>query len=171
MDEVRAVAAVLPNPRVFLGGEATAGPIADARRGQPVRAHRHARHVSSRQPDVLRRSVSATAAVRVHDLYDLRLSADLVTLSGCGTGLSVVVGGDEQLGLVRGLLYAGARAALVSLWDAHDGSTAEFMKTFYGYLQAGASKARAAQQAMREVRERHPHPFYWAPFTLLGDGG
>jgi len=44
------------------------------------------------------------------------------------------------------------------------------MKSFYGYLQAGASKARATQQAMREVREHHPHPFYWAPFTLVGDG-
>jgi CHAT domain-containing protein len=93
-----------------------------------------------------------------------------VTLSGCGTGLSVVVGGDEQLGLVRGLLYAGARAVLLSLWDAHDSSTSEFMKSFYAYLQAGAGKARAAQQAMRDVRARHPHPFYWAPFTLLGDG-
>jgi CHAT domain-containing protein len=102
-------------------------------------------------------------------LYQLRLSAELVTLSGCGTGLSVVVGGDEQIGLVRGLLYAGARAVLLTLWDAYDSSTAEFMKQFYGHLQLGWSKARAAQQAMRMLRERHAHPFYWAPFVLVGN--
>ena len=105
----------------------------------------------------------------VYDLYQLRLSAELVTLSGCGTGLSVVVGGDEQIGLMRGLLYAGARAVLLTLWDAYDSSTADFMKTFYGHLQKGWSKARAAQQGMWELRERHPHPFYWAPFALTGN--
>src|SRR5207245_2941039 len=68
------------------------------------------------------------------DLYQLRLPAELVTLSGCGTGLNVVVGGDELLGLVRGLLYAGALSVLVTLWDVNDQSTAEFMKWFYQHL-------------------------------------
>ena len=104
----------------------------------------------------------------VYDLYELRLAADLVTLSGCSTGLNVVVGGDEILGLVRGLLYAGARAVLLSLWDVHDMSTADFMQAFYGYSQSGSNKARALQLAMRELRERYPHPFYWAPFVLIG---
>ena len=83
--------------------------------------------------------------------------------------MSVVVGGDEQLGLVRGLLYAGARAVLHTLWDAHDCSTAEFMKAFYGGLPKGWSKARAAQEGMRELRKQYPHPFYWAPFALVGN--
>jgi len=107
--------------------------------------------------------------MNVYDLYELRLSAELVTLSGCGTGLSVVVDGDEQLGLVRGLLYAGARAVLLTLWDADDRSTADFMKGFYGRLQEGWSKTRAAQEGMRELRNRYPHPFFWAPFALIGD--
>jgi CHAT domain-containing protein len=105
----------------------------------------------------------------VYDLYQFRLSAELVALSGCGTGLSVVVGGDEQLGLVRGLLYAGAHAVLLTLWDAYDGSTAEFMTAFYGQVTSGKTKARAAQDAMRRVRESHAHPFYWAPFVLIGN--
>ena len=170
VDEVRAVAAVLPNPRVFLGSEATVGQLRT--HGADSRFVHIATHGMFRRDNPMFSSIRlGDGPLSVYDLYDLRLSAELVTLSGCGTGLSVVVGGDEQLGLVRGLLYAGARAVLLTLWDAHDSSTAEFMKTFYGHLQAGASKARAAQQAMREVRERHPHPFYWAPFTLLGDGG
>jgi CHAT domain-containing protein len=89
-------------------------------------------------------------------------------LSGCGTGLNVVVGGDELLGLVRGLLYAGARAVLLTLWDAYDRSTADFMRAFYGHLRTGSSKARAVQLATQEIRQSYRHPFYWAPFTLVG---
>jgi CHAT domain-containing protein len=85
--------------------------------------------------------------------------------------VTVVAGGDEQLGLVRGLLYAGARSVLLTLWDVHDRSTSEFMTTFYGRLQDGWSRARAAQQGMRELRERYKNPFYWAPFCLIGDPG
>ena len=169
VDEVRAVAAVLPNPRVFLGSEATVDQLRT--HGVDSRFVHIATHGMFRRDNPMFSSIRlGDGPLSVYDLYDLRLSAELVTLSGCGTGLSVVVGGDEQLGLVRGLLYAGARAVLLSLWDAHDSSTSEFMKTFYGNLQAGASKARAAQQAMKDVRQRHPHPFYWASFALLGDG-
>ena len=105
----------------------------------------------------------------VIDLYELRLSAELVTLSGCGTGLNAIVGGDELLGLVRGLLYAGTRSVMVTLWDAHDMSTAEFMGSFYRHLQGGSGKARAMQLAMQDLRNRFPHPFYWAPFILVGE--
>ena len=65
------------------------------------------------------------------DLYDLRVSAELVTLSGCGTGLNALIGGDELLGLVRGWLYAGAHSVVVSLWDVNDRSTAALMADFY----------------------------------------
>ena len=75
---------------------------------------------------------------------------------------------DELLGLVRGLLYAGAQAALVTLWDVNDRSTAEFMKAFYRHLQVNPNKALAMQQAMRELRQSYPHPYYWAPFVLIG---
>src|SRR5207249_8562822 len=76
----------------------------------------------------------------VIDLYQLRLSADLVTLSGCSTGFNAIVDGDELLGLVRGLLYAGARTVLLTQWDAYDMSTAHFMDSFYRQLQAGTRK-------------------------------
>ena len=66
-------------------------------------------------------------------LHHLRLDAELVTLSGCGTGMNVVMGGDELIGLVRGLLYAGAQTLLVSLWEVEDQSTAEFMLDFYTF--------------------------------------
>jgi len=94
-----------------------------------------------------------------------------VTLSGCGTGLNVVVGGDELLGLVRGLLYAGAQGVLVTLWDVNDQSTAEFMKLFYEHLKTNPNKAQAVQYATAELRKKYAHPFYWAPFVLVGKYG
>jgi len=72
------------------------------------------------------------------------------------------------LGLVRGLLYAGARSLLLTLWDVQDKSTAEFMKMFYGRFQEHSDKRIALQASMQELRERYSHPYYWAPFILVG---
>jgi len=96
------------------------------------------------------------------------LPAELITLSGCATGLNVVAAGDELLGLVRGLLSAGAQSLLLTLWDVHDRSTTEFMKSFYSHLVAGENKSVAVQRAMAELRQHYPHPYYWAPFILMG---
>lgn len=108
------------------------------------------------------------AYLNLYDLYQLKLNAELVTLSGCATGMNVVTAGDELLGLIRGLLYAGAQSLLLTLWDVHDQTTADFMEYFYRRVQNAASKASALQGAMDELRARHPHPYYWAPFALIG---
>ena len=107
------------------------------------------------------------SALTLIDLYQLNLSADLVALSGCGTGMNAVLGGDELLGLVRGLLHAGAHSMLVSLWDVHDESTTEFMTLFYKNLR-GMTKSQALRLAAQDVRKRRIHPYYWAPFVLVG---
>ena len=104
----------------------------------------------------------------LYDLYQLHLPVELVTLSGCATGLNVVAAGDELIGLARGLFQAGAQSLLLSLWDVHDQSTADFMAAFYRRLQAGEDKAMAVQQAMIQMRDRYPHPYQWAPFVLMG---
>jgi CHAT domain-containing protein len=82
----------------------------------------------------------------------------------------VVSPGDELMGLVRGLLQAGAQSLVLSLWDVHDESTKEFMIGFYSRLQVGMSKAQAMQNTMLDLRQRYPHPYYWAPFSLIGKG-
>src|SRR4029077_16530037 len=102
------------------------------------------------------------------DLYQLRLPAELITLSGCATGLNLVTAGDELVGLIRGLLGASAQCLLLTLWDVHDRSTTEFMTLFYGGLEKGETKAHALRSAMKELRSRYPHPYYWAPFFLVG---
>jgi CHAT domain-containing protein len=167
-DEVDAIARLLPGPQVFLGTEATVDRLRE--HSADSRFIHIATHGFFRRDNPMFSSIQlGDGPLGVYDLYQLHLSAELVTLSGCSTGRSAVVGGDELLGLVRGLLYAGARAVLLTLWDADDRSSAEFMTTFYGHLKAGVSKGRALQLGMVELRKRYPHPFYWAPFTLIGD--
>ena len=165
--EAHAVAAVLPNARLFLGESATREQLWQY---APSSRFVHiATHGLFRQDNPMFSSVRlGTSDLNLFDLYQLRLSSELVTLSGCGTGLNVVVGGDELLGLVRGLLYAGAQAVLASLWEVNDESTAAFMKCFYQELLHSTSKAKALQTAMRSLREQFPHPYHWAPFVLIG---
>ena len=166
-DEVRAVAGVLPASEVFLGAAATAQVLRE--RGAQSRFVHIATHGWFRQDNPMFSSISlGDSHLNLFDLYQLNLPCELVTLSGCGTGLNMVVGGDELLGLVRGLLYAGAQGVLVTLWDVNDRSTAEFMKLFYEALKTNRNKAQAAQEAMLEIRRRYTHPYYWAPFVLVG---
>ena len=165
--EVDAVASVLPGAEVFLGPDATEEVLRT--RGARARFVHIATHGSFRQDNPMFSSIKlGNAQLSLFDLYRLHLPAELVTLSGCGTGLNVVVGGDELMGLSRGLLYAGARSVLLTLWDVHDQSTAEFMRLFYVGLASGKNKARALQSAMETIRLSRPHPFYWAPFVLVG---
>jgi CHAT domain-containing protein len=111
------------------------------------------------------------------DVFNLDLPAELITLSGCETGLAVIGGGDELLGLGRGFLYAGARSLVMSLWRVEDASTAQLMEHFYQGLLAGQSRAgalRGAQQALLTNARlgtsptMWQHPYFWAPFRLLG---
>lgn len=166
-DEVRAVAEVLPESRLFIGEEANEEQL---RNYGPTSRYVHiATHGFFRSDNPMFSSLRlGRSQLTLFDLYNLRLPAELVTLSGCGTGLNVVVGGDELLGLVRGLLYAGARSLLVTLWDVSDRSTADFMKLFYKHLGTTADKAVAVQMAMRDLRQSYPHPYFWAPFSLVG---
>jgi len=166
-EEVCNVASVLPNARIFIGPDATEDRL---RLHAPSSRFIHvASHGLFRQDNPMFSSMRlGDSQLSLLDLYSMDFSSDLITLSGCGTGLNAVVGGDELLGLVRGLLYAGTRAVLVTLWDVDDKSTAEFMKFFYGHLLSHPDKSHALQKAMQEVRERYPHPYFWAPFALIG---
>ncbi len=107
------------------------------------------------------------------DVYNLRLSAELVTLSGCRTALGKEVRGEGLIGLTRGFMYAGAKRVLAGLWKVDDAATAELMRRFYRELLgekhlAPAAALRAAQVSMlRETRWRSP--YYWGAFVLQGE--
>lgn len=106
------------------------------------------------------------------DTFNLNLSADLVVLSGCRTGLGKDIKGEGLVGLTGGLMYAGARRVVVSLWSVDDQATAALMSQFYkGVLQEKLPPAQALRNAQLEIRKnpRWQSPFYWAGFILQGE--
>jgi CHAT domain-containing protein len=128
LEEVQAVAALLPSASLFVGPEATLERLKDC--GPRSRFIHLATQGEFRQDNPL--------------FSGIRL-------------------GDARLNL-----YAGAQTLLLSLWNVHDRSATEFMATFYRNVEAGQTKPVALQQAMIEMREKRPHPYYWAPFFLVG---
>lgn len=92
----------------------------------------------------------------------------LVTLSACESGRSQVMGGDESIGLVYAFLSAGAAALLVSQWLVQDEATAHFMDHWYTQLATATDLAMALRAAQLAILTEYPHPYYWAPFVLIG---
>jgi CHAT domain-containing protein len=86
------------------------------------------------------------------EIFSLELSADLVTLSACESGINENKPGDELIGLTRALIYAGTPSVIVSLWEVDAFSTSILMSRFYQKLIAGVSKVDALQQAQMELR-------------------
>jgi len=106
------------------------------------------------------------------DIFNLRLNADLVVLSGCRTALGQELRGEGLVGLSRGFMYAGAPRVVSSLWRVDDAATAQLMKRFYhGLLKQGLPAAAALRAAQAELmrRPRFRHPFYWSAFQLQGE--
>ncbi|MFL6216846.1 MAG: CHAT domain-containing tetratricopeptide repeat protein [Blastocatellia bacterium] len=110
--------------------------------------------------------------LRLYDIYNLKLQADLVVLSACQTALGKEIKGEGLVGLTRGFMYAGTPRVVASLWQVDDRATSEFMGRFYeAMLKQGlrpAAALRAAQVSMwKDKRWMAPH--YWAAFTLQGE--
>jgi CHAT domain-containing protein len=167
LDEVRSVAGILPDAELLVGAQANEAAL--RQRGARSPLIHIATHGSFRQDNPMFSGIRLGGAyLSLYDLYQLKLEAELVTLSGCATGLNVVAPGDELLGLIRGLLYAGAHSLLLTIWDVSDRSTADFMTRFYRRVRDGKGKASSLQGAMQELRQDYPHPYHWAPFTLIG---
>jgi CHAT domain-containing protein len=110
--------------------------------------------------------------LRMHEIYNLRLPADVVVLSACQTALGKEVKGEGLVGLTRGFMYAGAQRVVASLWQVDDLATAELMKHFYrGMLQENMRPAEALRAAQIEMSKhgRWSAPYYWAGFVIQGE--
>jgi CHAT domain-containing protein len=110
--------------------------------------------------------------VRLRDIYDMRLSADLVVLSACDTALGKNIKGEGIVGLTRGFMYAGAPRVVATLWRVDDDATSEFMKWFYtGILQKHESPAASLREAQMRIRKqaRWRSPYYWGAFVIEGE--
>lgn len=106
--------------------------------------------------------------LRAAEVFALQLSADMVVLSGCSTGLGKI-SGDGIVGLTRAFMYAGTPRVLVSYWDVNDRSTAYLMDRFYAAINSGEAPAAALRTAQLATRRMYPNPFDWAAFVLVGE--
>lgn len=111
--------------------------------------------------------------LRAHEIFNLRLPAELVVLSACRTGLGKEVRGEGLISLTRSFIYAGAPRVVVSLWATDDKNTAELMVRFYRHLlgPAGMPPAAALRRAQVEIWKRAPtrHPYFWGAFIQQGE--
>jgi|TARA_Y100000031_G_scaffold147498_1_gene182622 hypothetical protein len=131
------------------------------------------------------------------EVMGLELSADMVVLSACKTGLGEDIGGEGIVGLTRAFMYAGSSSVVVSLWSVESKTTTDFMTAMYRYLKAGKDKAEAVRLARMDIRKKQyqldteravevvnvsdvavqksskvvdaSHPYFWAPFVLVGE--
>jgi len=116
----------------------------------------------------LTRDLEQDGSLEVNEVFSMKINADLVTLSGCQTGLGELSGGDDVVGLNRAFIYAGTHALLSSLWRVSDISTAILTKHFYRNYVTD-NKAESLRKAQALVKTLYPHPAYWAAFNLTGD--
>jgi CHAT domain-containing protein/Tfp pilus assembly protein PilF len=120
---------------------------------------------------VLAEQAGEDGFLQVHEIFNLKLSADLAVLSACQTALGKEVTGEGLVGLSRAFFYAGVPSLVVSLWNVIDGPTPDLMLAFYKELGRQQEKAKALQAAKLSMIDRgtYAHPSYWAPFVLLGE--
>jgi CHAT domain-containing protein len=119
-----------------------------------------------------RREGEENGLLQAWEIFEqVRLDADLVTLSACETALGAELAGEGLIGLTRAFHYAGARSVLASLWRVSDDSTAGLMTSVYGHLKAGVTKDEALRRGQLGAIKQPTTsaPFHWAAFTLSGD--
>ena len=167
-EEVLALARLFPETNLLLDDQANRVSLSEHSRSSHV-VHL-ACHGNFRLDNPLFSSLQlADGWLTVRDVYHLDLtSCELVTLSACETGVNVLAPGDEWIGLARGFFLAGAPSLLVSQWVVDDEATARLMIDFYSRLRAGAGPAAALRYAQCQLLKEKPHPYFWAPFVILG---
>jgi CHAT domain-containing protein/Tfp pilus assembly protein PilF len=177
--EARAVAAAVASPsRVLVGKDATEASF-KALAGDYDAIHLATHNTWNRLNPLLsglelEPGSGEDGRLEVHEILDLELAADLVTLSACETALGTSYRGttpigDDFVGLTRAFLHAGSDAVVASLWDVDDRSTLELIKRFYSRLNGRESPAEALAAAQRSMlTDRKTSPFHWAPFIVVG---
>jgi CHAT domain-containing protein len=174
LDEARALAELLGG-RCYLESDASIARLTEEAPGSPI-IHL-ATHGQSRLDAPNFSSIRlADGLLNAIDAFSLKLEGcELVTLSGCETGLALSSGGDEQLGLGRAFLAAGASSLVMSLWPVEDQATSELMQLFYRNLLRGKHKGQALRSAqcsfLQKASPLYSHPYFWAAFRLVGNVG
>jgi CHAT domain-containing protein len=130
--------------------------------------------------------VEGDGLLTMEEILSLKLDADWVVLSACNTGAGSGAGAEAASGLGRAFFYAGTRAILVTNWSVHSQSARELVSDMFRRQAADPKLTRAValQQAMNALVDgkgfvdekdntlfSYAHPLFWAPYSLIGDGG
>ena len=165
--EAMAVAANFEHSQVFVGEQATIATLCShAPEADVVHLACHAQFRADNPRFSALHLVDG--ALTAEQAESLGLKPCTVVLSACETGSAELASGDEMVGLVRAFLVAGAARVLASQWPVDDEITSEFMVQFYGELMRGQPPAAALRRTQAAVMAVHPHPYFWAAFTLYG---
>lgn len=171
--EVRLLATDRPSTRVLVRRAASESAFKREARGQRIIHVAAHGQFAARDPLnsglLLAPDSGEDGRLTVDEIYDLRLDADLVTLSACETALGEVLNGDDVVGLARGFLYAGARSVVGSLWRVSDEATIDLMTMFYRHLKS-MPPTQALALSQREMIRKSPDPSNWAAFQIMGFG-
>jgi CHAT domain-containing protein len=167
VDEARAIAALCGGD-CLIEGEATVAELRRRARDADV-IHLAAHGVSRLDAPLFSYLRLADSNLTALDCFELELDCALVTLSACESGRGQVTAGDEQMGLPRAFLYAGARAVVHSLWRIDDRATQTLMQRMYAELKSGRGRGAALRTAQLNSLGQGVHPFLWAALTLVGD--
>jgi CHAT domain-containing protein len=175
--EVQQISRLFADARVYLRGDATRATFTGSVRGAGVlhvAAHAEVDAVDAMSSRILlAASLQDRGLLEARDVFSLDLGGvRLVTLSACESALGQVARGDEILGFTRSFFAAGAHTLIASLWPVADDATQQLMVRLYTDLAGGADAMNALRTAQIEVMRTRgqSHPFYWAPFNLIGDG-
>ncbi len=129
--------------------------------------------------------VDGDGLLTMDEILGLKLDADWVVLSACNTGTGAGAGAEAASGLGRAFFYAGTRALLLTNWSVHSASARDLVTDLFHRQSSDArlSRAEALRQAMVALLDgpgyqedgkslfSYSHPIFWAPYTLMGDGG
>jgi CHAT domain-containing protein len=119
-------------------------------------------------PDAAHDGLLTAEEVRSLNLW----GTQLVVLSACDTGKGALASGQGVYGLRRSFLVAGAETLVTSLWSVSDAATGELMVSYYQKLvKEKKGRVGAMEEAIEEMKQRRPHPYYWAPFIVIGRDG
>ncbi|VVO62941.1 hypothetical protein PS900_00894 [Pseudomonas fluorescens] len=174
--EVKELAQLFPRNQLFIGTAATKTAFRAKADGSPLlhmAAHAQADRLDPLHSRILLANEGGQRSfLEVSELSGMNLSnTALVTLSACESGLGRVDRGDEVQGFPRGFLMAGSSALIASLWPVSDNAAELLMRTLYSQLARGTDLQRAMQAGQLAVlhQPRTAHPFFWAPFNLIGN--
>ncbi|NJL75687.1 MAG: CHAT domain-containing protein [Saprospiraceae bacterium] len=159
--------------KIFLQEQATQANFREMA-GQYKILHLSTHAIADRENPLLSKIYFHDQHLTIAEIYNLQITAHLVVLSACETGIGEMKRGEGLFSLARAFLYAGCPSLVASLWKVEEHKSSEVMQYFYHHLLRGESTAKALQlaqcQYLSQVSAKQAaHPFYWSAFTVIGD--